>query len=693
MPISTILSKTGILFNARKLNILHFIISVIIILPVNNYAQTFNLVTQGAIVNDGGWNYGCAWGDYDNDGNEDLFVVNNQSDNKNNFLYKNLGDGTFEKITEGPLVNDGGSSYGCSWGDYDNDGNIDLFVCNYNENNFLYRNNGDGTFTKITAGAIVSDGGSSTCPAWADYDNDGFLDLYVCNRTSANFLYHNNGNGTFTRILTGTIVTENKNSSACAWGDYDNDGYPDMYVANSGPADNSLFHNNQDGTFTQITGDPCVSDLEHFNSVTWADYDNDGCLDILTVPGILTYTSFDVYLYHNNGNGTFTRVTGLPHNGINTGGGSGMIDVDNDGDLDIFASAYDGNNLLLLNDGNGNFSQVTSGTLIANGNYNEGDSWADYDKDGDLDLFVAVNNYFGGNNRLFLNNGNSSSWLGVKCTGTGSNRMGIGAVLKATAVINGQQVSQTSVISTQTGGGTSSQNSIIAHFGFGDASTIDTISIDWPDGIQDKFYNVSVNQILSVQEGETVPVEIVSFTAAACEDGVVLNWQTATETNNKGFDVERRVNNSQLSAGWERIGFAGGVGTVIEPKTYSYTDKNIPDGNYSYRLKQIDFNGTYEYSKEAEVNVNNPVEFSLSQNYPNPFNPVTTIRYSIPEDGNIKLKVYNSLGQQEAELINGFVKAGSREVKFDGSGLASGVYFYKIESGNEVIIKKLMLLK
>jgi len=271
--------------------------------------------------------------------------------------------------------------------------------------------------------------------------------------------------------------------------------------------------------------------------------------------------------------------------------------------------------------------------------------------------------------------------------------MGIGAVLKATAVINGQQVSQTSVISTQTGGGTSSQNSIIAHFGFGDASTIDTISIDWPDGIQDKFYNVSVNQILSVQEGETVPVEIVSFTAAACEDGVVLNWQTATETNNKGFDVERRVNNSQLSAGWERIGFAGGAGTVTEPKTYSYTDKNIPDGNYSYRLKQIDFNGTYEYSKETEVNVNNPLEFSLSQNYPNPFNPVTTIRYSIPEDGNIKLKVYNSLGQQEAELINGFVKAGSSEVKFDGSGLASGVYFYKIESGNEVIIKKLMLLK
>ncbi len=673
----------------QKLNISCIIFSIILILPVNNYTQTFELVTQGAIVNDGGWNYGCAWGDYDNDGNEDLFVVNNQSGNNNNFLYRNLGNGSFEKITAGILVNDGGSSYGCSWGDYDNDGNIDLVVCNYNENNFLYHNNGDGTFTKIITGSIVTDMGASTCPAWGDYDNDGFLDLYICNRSSANFLYHNNGDGTFTRIVTGIIVTENKNSSACAWGDYDNDGYPDLYVANSGPDYNSLFHNNGDGTFTKITGDPCVSDLEHFNSATWGDYDNDGYLDILTVPGILTYTAFDVYLYHNNGNGTFSRVPGIPHSGINTAGGCGMIDVDNDGDLDIFVSAYDGNNLLLLNDGTGNFTRVTAGSIVTNGNYNEGDSWADYDKDGDLDLFIAVNNYFGGNNRLFLNEGNGNKWLGVKCIGVESNKFAIGTFVKVSAAINGQQVVQTRDLSSQTGGGTSSQNSIIAHFGLGDASIVDTLTIYWPSGVIDSFENISVNQLLSVEEGETtVPVELHDFTASVRGKDVNLTWTTVTETNNHLFEIQKNSGHS-----FKTIGDVNGCGTSTNIHNYSYTDRGLDEGTYTYRLKQVDYNGSFKYSNEVEADIKIPGKFSLSQNYPNPFNPATQIEYRIPVDGNVTLRVYNALGQQVAELVNGNSKEGRHQVTFDGNKLSSGVYYYRLESGSNLEIKKMLLLK
>ncbi|HWA06474.1 MAG TPA: FG-GAP-like repeat-containing protein [Ignavibacteria bacterium] len=211
---------------------------------------TFTKITSGAIVNDGGYSLNCAWGDYDNDGWQDVFVANaNFSAGQNNFLYKNNGDGTFTKITTGNIVNDGGNSTGASWGDYDNDGDLDLFVTNYfTENNFLYRNEGSGAFTKITTGEIVNDGGASVGSAWGDYDNDGDLDLFVSNDNDQNeFLYENNGNGTFTKITAGEIVNSGGRSNGSAWGDYDLDGDIDLYVANGNQPvqqNNFLFRNN-----------------------------------------------------------------------------------------------------------------------------------------------------------------------------------------------------------------------------------------------------------------------------------------------------------------------------------------------------------------------------------------------------------------------------------------------------------------
>ena len=144
---------------------------------------------------------------------------------------------------------------GCAWADIDNDGDLDLFVAvGLDGNDLLYRNNGDGTFTKVTAGSIVTSRGSSRGCAWADYDRDGFVDLFVANeRGENNFLFHNNGDGTFARITDGRIVRDGGNSTACAWGDYDNDGYPDLFVANNNE-NNFLYHNNRDGTFTRILG-------------------------------------------------------------------------------------------------------------------------------------------------------------------------------------------------------------------------------------------------------------------------------------------------------------------------------------------------------------------------------------------------------------------------------------------------------
>ncbi|NNJ52685.1 MAG: T9SS type A sorting domain-containing protein, partial [Ignavibacteriaceae bacterium] len=186
-----------------------------------------------------------------------------------------------------------------------------------------------------------------------------------------------------------------------------------------------------------------------------------------------------------------------------------------------------------------------------------------------------------------------------------------------------------------------------------------------------------------------VPVELTSFTAAVVKDGVELNWATATETNNQGFEVEKLNSEGEF----ENIGFIAGFGTTVEPKEYSFTDNSVSSGSYTYRLKQIDYDGKSSYSDELIVEVVLPIEYALEQNYPNPFNPSTTIKYSIPEDGFVKLAVYNMLGEEVSTLINTQQKAGRYEVTFDASELASGVYIYRLEAANYTASKKLMLMK
>ncbi|HEY6906778.1 MAG TPA: T9SS type A sorting domain-containing protein, partial [Ignavibacteriaceae bacterium] len=186
-----------------------------------------------------------------------------------------------------------------------------------------------------------------------------------------------------------------------------------------------------------------------------------------------------------------------------------------------------------------------------------------------------------------------------------------------------------------------------------------------------------------------IPVELTSFTANASNGNVVLNWSTATETNNRGFEVQRKTANSQF----QKVGFVAGSGTTSEIRNYSYSDDNLTSGDYTYRLKQIDLDGTSKYSNEVEVQVSVPAEFALEQNYPNPFNPSTVIKYSIPADQQVKLNVYNLLGENVMTLVNRVEKAGQHEVNFNASNLASGVYFYKLEAGTNTSIKKMILMK
>lgn len=196
----------------------------------------------------------------------------------------------------------------------------------------------------------------------------------------------------------------------------------------------------------------------------------------------------------------------------------------------------------------------------------------------------------------------------------------------------------------------------------------------------------------SVETVTSVPVELTSFTASVQENGVHLEWSTATEINNQGFEVERKKDKAEGM--WEKIGFVAGFGTTTEIKVYAFTDNNVTAGTYSYRLKQIDFDGTFKYTNQIEIEVDmRPTNYALYQNYPNPFNPATTIKYTIPKEELVSIKIYDVIGNELKELVNSRQTAGQYEVSFDASSLSSGVYMYKIQAGDYVQTKKMLLLK
>jgi hypothetical protein len=186
-----------------------------------------------------------------------------------------------------------------------------------------------------------------------------------------------------------------------------------------------------------------------------------------------------------------------------------------------------------------------------------------------------------------------------------------------------------------------------------------------------------------------VPVELTSFTANAANGNVTLNWQTASEINNRGFEIERRTADGQFVV----LGFVQGYGTTTQTQNYTFVDNNVQSNSYVYRLRQVDFDGRFAYSPEVEVEAIGAVNYTLNQNYPNPFNPSTIISYSIPEAGTVKLAVFNMLGEEVAILFNGQQEVGNYQVTFDAKQLPSGSYFYKLESGSFVEAKKMLLTK
>jgi enediyne biosynthesis protein E4 len=473
-------------------------------------SQTFTKITNGQFVNDGGASRSVNFIDYDNDGDLDLYISNGKRFGQYSFLYNNSG-GVFTRVLGTGPVNDSLPFDGASWADFDNDGNIDMCAVTwYDSVSVLYKNDGGGAFTFISGSLIVSDRGFSETCSWGDYDNDGLVDLIVTNSrnsNSRNRLYRNIGSGNFERIDSGAIFLDaGILSRGVNWADIDGDGKLDLFIANETSSVNYMYKNNGSGYFTKITGvSPTTSGGVSWSS-SWGDYDNDGDLDLF----VANNNNQKNFLFRNDGNFTFTRIISDPI--VNENGYfacSGWGDYDNDGDLDMFvtqaygpANIYLKNHLyknLLIETGTPTFEKITTGDIVNDSGYTYGFAWADFDADGDLDLFGATTYGENQNNLAYLNDGNSNKWLEIKLKGVNTNKSAIGSKVKVKATIGGISRWLLREVSGQSG--YCGQN-LDLHFGLGDAAIIDSVKIEWQSGLTQHFVNIQPNQIINIEEGQ-----------------------------------------------------------------------------------------------------------------------------------------------------------------------------------------------
>jgi len=494
---------------------------------------------------------GVALFDYDNDGRLDIYFTNgallsdpmppkSQPDKRDsrfwNRLYHQKSDGTFEDVTEHAGVKGEGYSMGVAAGDFDNDGFVDLYVTAYG-GGILYRNRGDGTFEDVTKKTGVAGSGWTTSAGWFDYDRDGRLDLLVlryvewdfehgslpCGATvkaychpdnfkgAAPILFHQRPDGTFEDVSEKAGVADATGKGlGVAFADFDNDGFTDVFVANDSVRQ-FLFHNRHDGTFEDVglvSGAGYDDNGKTFAGmgVDAADYDNDGQPDVF-----VTTLSNETYpLFHNNGDLTFSSRTSMTGLGLitllNTGWGTRFIDVDNDGWRDLFVAqghvldtieqsssylSYKQPPLLMRNTGKG-FVNITDAAGLTKPLAARGAAFGDLDNDGEIDIVVAQVN---GTPMILRNNGTKNHWLGIALTGTKSNRQGLGARITVTDAKGDKQIFDVSTASSYL---SASDPRVVV--GLGTKTGVQTIEVRWPSGVVQTVKNPAIDKYLTITE-------------------------------------------------------------------------------------------------------------------------------------------------------------------------------------------------
>ncbi len=578
----------------------------------------------------------------------------------------------------------------------------------------IYINNGDNTFTASTE-LLGTEGPAN----WGDYDNDGYLDILLIgsngDRSVVSKIYRNNGNCTFSAQDSITLIGL-RNGSA-AWGDYDNDGCLDLVLTgnnyNFHRIVSKVYHNNENNTFTETS----IDLIGVYNSsIAWGDYDNDGDLDILLTGWTSYGRNLISMMYRNNGNSTFTEETSISLTEV-AGGSAVFGDYDNDGDLDILLNGFIGDSTVTKIYRNNCFKPNTLPSppfnlqAVVNGHavtfsWNRSSDNETPQKGLTYNLAIGTSLYTGNilspmseirtGFRRIIHLGNmdqDTSWTkkGLadgqyywSVQSVDNNFAGSEFVPAHSFMV---QSPGTIIITSPKGGeiweagshikitysslGNSGRLNI--DYSIDGGITWDTIATNVIE--QGEWVNWTVPNTPSTKckiritdaDGDpsvisdslfsiirVIPVEFVSFTATVDKNKIILNWKTGTELNNNGFEIERRKSGNKP---WENIGFVKGKGSTTSPQIYSYMDEPLGDSKFEYRLKQLDINGEYKYSKEVAVEIV-PKKFALYQNYPNPFNPSTNIKFDFPEASKVLLNVYNTLGEKIAALLNQTIEAG-----------------------------------
>jgi hypothetical protein len=461
---------------------------------------------------------GAIWGDFNNDTFDDLIMPQLTFATKTPaipIMFKNNGAGDFTLVTSSSGLDLSLYLVGTA-ADYDNDGNLDLFLTSAGAQNFLFKGNGDFTFTKVASPVTESVPNSFNYidlgASWVDYNKDGLMDLYVVPNTEKipAKLFTQGPKGSFTKVTTGALASVMVQGASALWADYDNDGDQDVFITDGNSSmTNQLFRNNGDNTFTRVTGAPFDTDVNQNSfGAAWGDYNNDGFLDLF-----ITANSINL-LYKNNGNGTFTKqsmpttVTETKVANVNNNAAA-WGDVNNDGFIDLIVSSNNGENLFYINSNGTSFTKVKNEKLNDIKRNSFGLGFSDYNKDGFLDLALSIVDLQfqnggapgGIKNELFKNNNVTGNWTEIKLTGTSSNALAIGA--RVTLVAG----AKTQIREVSSSASFSSQNSQVVHFGLGANTTITSLQVKWPSGIVQTLSNITaINQIITIIEDNIGPI-------------------------------------------------------------------------------------------------------------------------------------------------------------------------------------------
>lgn len=649
---------------------------------------------------------GAAWFDYNRDGHLDFYVTNRGAANK---LFRNNGDGTFTDVAASLNVDDPtGDGAGVVIGDINNDGYQDIYLANGDEDK-LFKNNDGLSFTDITtsAGLHVSGDSRGTSASFGDYDEDGYLDLYVAhhapipgsnNASTQDYLFYNNGDETFSNASGLFNVTDLSDGNFIGgWTDFDHDNDLDIIVVSDCPFGNlpnngtRVFRNDggnlndpaNDWTFTEVSS-TVLDDCNHGMGLGIGDLNRDGWLDV-------SYSDIGPALLFQNNNGVFQDISTSA--GINIqpaddySWGTSFLDYNNDGWQDIIMAVGAMEvtnpqlqpNFLFENNGDNTFTDVAYGMGVDDSIRTRTIVHGDYDNDGDLDL-VMVN--YDSMVVLYRNDVvTTQNYFRIICEGTNSCYDGIGAKVKITTPDGVSQYFEIRSGSNLGGG-----DEVCAHFGISSNTTVNEVEVTWLSGGKNYLYNQAANQEITITESAVVPIELNYFEGKMINQNTYLDWQTSTEIDNDYFEIQRSNNGRKYMT----IGKVKGKGASNSITDYSFIDRSPELGQNFYRLKQVDFDGSYEFSNVLSFKI------ERDQDYINVFpNPASgnslNVKMKLNSQGLINTQLLNVNGEVVYENVINESYGENVEFEIPITNLSPGIYYLKVSNPNGIQSRKVFI--